>query len=65
VHGGDVERAPAVAADRLLVEGEVDKPFSVMLCVPGPALALLSQRIAEKIEAEKAGGSAASASCER
>jgi hypothetical protein len=40
-------------------------PFSVTLCVPGPALALLSQRIAEKIEAEKAGGSAASASCDR
>ena len=38
---------------------------SVTLCVPGPALALLSQRIAEKIEAEKAGGSAARASCDR
>ena len=40
-------------------------PFSVTFCVPGPALALLSQRIAEKTVAEKAGGSAASASCWR
>ena len=33
-------------------------PFSVTLCVPGPALALLSQRMAEKMVAEKGGGSA-------
>ena len=39
--------------------------LSVTLFVPGPALALLSQRMAEKIDAAKAGGSAASASCER
>ena len=40
-------------------------PLSVTLCVPGPALALLSQRIAENQVAEKGGGSAASASCWR
>ena len=40
-------------------------PFKVTLLVPGPALALLSQRIAENQVAEKAGGSADSASCWR
>ena len=40
-------------------------PFSMTLCVPGPEFALLSQRMAEKIVAEKGGGSAVSASCER
>jgi hypothetical protein len=38
-------------------------PFSVTLCVPGPNLALLSQRMALKIVAEKGGGSAVSESC--
>jgi hypothetical protein len=38
-------------------------PFRVTLCVPGPELALLSQRMALKMVAEKGGGSAVSETC--
>ena len=40
-----------------------DAPVFVTLFVPGPKFALLSQRMALKIVAEKGGGSAAIASC--
>jgi len=58
----DIECAPARTADRLLVEREIDAVQRDALRA-GPKLALLSQRMALKIVAEKGGGSAVSESC--